>query len=413
MGRIAIIGSGISGLACAEMLRVRHDVTVFEQAPRAGGHARTVMADGVPVDTGFIVYNEVNYPLLTGFFRHLGVETKPSDMSFGVRLEDGAIEFAGTGLRGVFAQPGNLLSRAHWSMLRDTLRFFRSAPSVLTVEGNPSLGEFLDSSKFGSAFRERFLIPMGAAIWSTPPRQMLEFPAKTFVRFFQNHGLLSVSGHHPWRTVMGGSRVYVQKMVARLGTSLRLGTPVTRVAAAEGKVRVAFASTDSESFDAAVFACHSDEALRLIADATQDERAILGAIPFRDNEAVLHTDASMMPKAKAAWASWIYASNTRTDGQQLSVTYWMNRLQSLPRPDLFVTLNPSRAIAGHLVLDRHVFRHPVFSRAAVAAQERLPTIQGRRSLWFCGAWTRYGFHEDGIWSAEKVARGLGGGVPWA
>ena len=413
MARVAIVGSGISGLACAEMLRSRHDVVVFEGAGRPGGHARTLMADGVAVDTGFIVYNEVNYPLLTGFFRHLGIATQSSDMSFGVRLDDGRVEYAASNLRGLFAQPMNILSAAHWSMLRDTLRFFRQAPSVLASPDDPSLGQLLDNMQLGRPFRERFLIPMGAAIWSTPPDQMLAFPAKTFVRFFQNHGLLSISGQHPWRTVSGGSGCYVGKMVQRLGTSLRLAAPVTKVSGQAGNIKLWTSADAPEFFDAVVFACHADETLRLLRDATDDERAVLGAFTFRDNEAVLHRDKRLMPGKKAAWASWIYASNQSGAEQDLSVTYWMNRLQNLQGPDLFVTLNPDREIPEALVLDRYIFRHPVFSRQAIAAQAKLSRIQGQRGAWFCGAWQRYGFHEDGIWSAERVARGLGGVVPWA
>jgi predicted NAD/FAD-binding protein len=413
MGRIAVIGSGISGLACAEMLRGPHDVVVFETADRAGGHSRTVMAGGVPVDTGFIVYNEVNYPLLTAFLRYLGVETERSDMSFGVSLGGGDIEFSATSVRGLFAQPWNALSPAHWSMLCDAVRFFRNAPSVLTAANDPTLGEFLDTLKLGEPFRQRFLIPMGSAIWSTPPNEMLTFPAKTFVRFFQNHGLLTIADQHPWRTIKGGSRVYVKKMMDRLGNALRLSTPVIRLSTETNKVKIWTAHGSPEEFDAVILSCHADQAMQLLSDATANERSILGAFTFRDNEAVLHRDMSFMPKAKSAWASWIFSSDAATTGEQLSVTYWMTRLQNLASPDVFVTLNPVREIAANLVLDRHVFRHPVFSCEAVSAQDQLSHIQGQRGIWYCGAWTRYGFHEDGIWSAERVASALGGGIPWA
>jgi predicted NAD/FAD-binding protein len=413
MGRVAIIGSGISGLACAEMLRDRHDITVFEAADRPGGHARTVFVDGTPVDTGFIVYNEVNYPLLTGFLKHLGVETQPSNMSFGVRLARDNVEFSASGLRGLFAQPKNFISPTHWSMLRDVLRFFRHAPDVLKSPSHPTLLEMLDDLKLGSPFRNRFLIPMGAAIWSTPPQEMLSFPAKTFVRFFQNHGLLSIAGQHPWRTITGGSRKYVEKMVARLGGALRLSTPVTGISGRAGDVRVSTAAGTSERYDAAVLCCHADQSLRLVSDATEEERKILGAFAFRDNEAVLHRDERQMPKARAAWASWIYSTGADPDARHLSVTYWMNQLQSLPGPELFVTLNPDKYIEPGKIVERHVFRHPVFSAAAIDAQERLDAIQGVHGKWFCGAWCRYGFHEDGIWSAERVSRRLGGHVQWA
>lgn len=410
MGRIAIIGAGISGLSCAEMLRTKHDVVVYEAEQRAGGHARTVVADNQPVDTGFIVYNEVNYPCLTKFFKHLNITTEPSDMSFGVRC--GRLEYGASTLRGLFAQPGNLASVPHWSMLKDVLRFFRQAPSILQSPFDPTLGEFLDELKLGAPFRERFLMPMGAAIWSTPAELMMSFPAKTFVTFFQNHGLLSVSGQHPWRTVSGGSRQYVQKIAARLGPALRLGAPVTKVAVQSDGVCVSTARGD-DIFSDVVLACHADVALKTLHAASDDERKVLSAFVFQDNEAVLHRDASVMPRARAAWASWNYAAAGRDDLKTLSVTYWMNRLQNLPGSNLFVTLNPLKPVPNEMVIDRHVFRHPVFSREAIAAQDGIGRIQGRHHLWFCGAWQRYGFHEDGIWSAERVARQLGAPAPWA
>lgn len=413
MPSIAIIGSGISGLSLAEMLRTRQNVTVLEAEPRAGGHARTLSCAGTQVDTGFIVYNEVNYPLLTAFFAHLGIATKPSDMSFGVRIGEGGGEtsFCGSSLNGLFADRRNLLSCSHWSMLADTLRFFRAARRVLDAADDPTLGEFLDRLKLGIPFRERFLIPMGAAIWSTPAAKMLDFPAKAFVRFFDNHGLLSVKGHHPWRTVKGGSRVYVERIGERLGERLRLGASVERVEAKADGVTVT-TRQGTQRFDHAVFACHADEALRLIAQPTNIEADILGSFQFQDNLAVLHRDSRLMPRAKAAWASWVYAAGGAGETQRVSVTYWMNRLQGLGSGDLFVTLNPDREIAPSLVLDRHTFRHPLFSQRAIEAQARLGDIQGKRGLWFCGAWQRNGFHEDGIWSATRVARAFGYEGKW-
>ena len=415
MSSIAIIGSGISGLACAEMLRSQYDVTVFEAETRAGGHARTLSIAGTPVDTGFIVYNEINYPLLTAFFRHLGLETKPSDMSFGVRIGEAADEtsFSGSSLSGIFADRRNLISSAHWSMLRDTLHFFRKARRVFDDPNEPALGAFLDTLGVGRPFRQRFLIPMGAAIWSTPAHRMLYFPAKTFVRFFDNHGLLSVRGHHPWRTVRGGSRSYVDNLVTRLGERLRLGTAALRIEVSSSSTFVTTNRHEKERFDEVILACHADQALRLIGQPTRAEADILGAFEFQDNLAVLHTDPNLMPKIRAAWASWVYASGTAHKDSAVSVTYWMNRLQGLTGPDLFITLNPDRAIAEQTVLDRHVFRHPVFSKRAIEAQARIGDIQGKRRLWFCGAWQRYGFHEDGIWSADRVARSLGWDGAWA
>jgi hypothetical protein len=414
--RIAVVGSGISGLSCAHLLSGAHDVVLFEAGPRPGGHSRTVMvprAGGpLPVDTGFIVYNEVNYPLLTKFFAALSVPTKPSDMSFGVRYGNGELEFCASSLDGLFAQRKNALSPRYLRMLADILRFFRSARVVFDEPGDPTLGEFVERLAPGAWFKDRFLVPMGAAIWSTPPRQMLDFPAKTFVRFFQNHGLLSVNGHHPWRTVDGGSQQYVRRIAERLGSKIRTSAPVRQVRASENGFEVVTGSGEKDNFDEVVLAAHADASLAMLADPTPDERRILGAFQFRDNEAVLHGDARLMPQAKAAWASWVYAAGGPAEGDRVSVTYWMNRLQSLPGGDVFVSLNPDREIDPAAVIDRHVFRHPVFSRAAIAAQEEILSIQGKRGLWFCGAWQRNGFHEDGLWSAVRVAEARGVSIPW-
>lgn len=416
MARIAVVGAGISGLACADLLKQDHDVVLLEAEARLGGHSRTIVvpgpADPLPVDTGFIVYNEVNYPLLTKFFADLAVPTKPSDMSFGLRYGEGELEFCGSSLDGIFAQRKNIASPRYLRMLADILRFFRSAKLVHEEPGDPTLGEFIDRLAPGDWFRERFLVPMGAAIWSTPPRDMLQFPARTFIRFFENHGLLSVDGHHRWRTVDGGSEQYVRRIRERLGASVRVGTPVREVRASQNGWSVVTTGGEADHFDEVVLATHADTALSVISDPTPDERRILGAFAFRDNEAVLHTDSRLMPKAKAAWASWVYASAGPASDHQVSVTYWMNRLQSLPGRDIFVSLNPDREIDPDQIIDRHVFRHPVFSKAAVAAQDEIPTIQGQRGLWFCGAWQRNGFHEDGLWSAVRVATAKGASTPW-
>ncbi len=417
MARIAVVGSGISGLSCAYLLKNAHDVVVLEGEARPGGHSRTIHVPRpggpLPVDTGFIVYNEVNYPHLTKLFASLSVPTKPSDMSFGVRYGDGELEFCASSLQGLFAQRKNMVSPRYLRMLADIMRFFRSAKLALDEPGDPTLGEFIDRLAPGDWFKDRFLVPMGAAIWSTPPRQMLDFPAKTFVRFFDNHGLLSVNGHHPWRTVDGGSEQYVRRIIDRLGSKVRTGDPVREVRAAQGGFEVVTSKGERERFDEVVLAAHADASLAMIADPTPEERRILGAFKFRDNEGVLHTDARLMPNAKAAWASWVYGASASDTGNDVSVTYWMNKLQSLPGDDVFVSLNPDREIDPAKVVDRHVFRHPVFSREAVAAQAEIPSIQGRRSLWFCGAWQRNGFHEDGLWSAVRVAEAKGVPIPWA
>ncbi|MCB1521308.1 MAG: FAD-dependent oxidoreductase [Hyphomicrobiaceae bacterium] len=416
--RIAVVGSGISGLACAYLLAEDDDVVLFERDARIGGHARTLDAelDGAtrPVDTGFIVFNSVNYPLLTNLFRHLDVATETSDMSFAVSYDDGKLEFSGSSLKGLFAQPSNIVSPKYWRMLRDILAVFRGAPRILDAPGDPSLGEMLDSLGTGAWARDRFFLPMGAAIWSTPPGQIRAMPAKSFVRFFQNHGLLSVSGHHQWRTVTRGSRSYVARIAAASKARVRLAAPVTRIVeAAGGGFEVVTADLAREAFDEVVLACHADTALALLAAPTPDERDVLGAFSFRDNEVVLHLDAALMPRRRNAWASWCYAAGGAETNQRMSVTYWMNALQNLPAPDIFVSVNPHRHIAEKLVIDRHTFRHPVMSPDAIAAQRRIPDIQGKRGLWFCGAWQRWGFHEDGLWSAVRVAEAKGRRLPWA
>ncbi len=416
MARIAIVGSGISGLGCAYLLGGDHDIVVFEQARQAGGHSRTVTIQGptsqTAVDTGFIVYNEANYPLLTRLFKELNVATEPSNMSFGVSYNDGELEFCGNSLGGLFAQRGNLVSPAYWSMLRDILLFFRKAPAVLADPGEPSVAELINRMRLGNPFRDKFLLPMAAAIWSSPPGDILDMPAKTLVRFFANHNLLSAAGHHTWRTVSGGSRQYVANLEARLGTRLRVGDGVVKIEPGANGQHVVLTKTGArESFDEVVLACHADTALQLIASPTDAEQAILGAFAFRDNHAVLHSDERLMPKRKAAWASWVYAAGGPGTARRMSVTYWMNKLQNLPGAPCFVTLNPHIEIPDHKIYDRHTFRHPVFTRTAIAAQDELPSIQGRRGLWFCGAWQRYGFHEDGLWSAVRVAQAKGG-RPW-
>ncbi len=386
MSRIAVVGAGISGLACADLLGATHDVVLFEVESRLGGHARTLDVETnvdtiTPVDTGFIVYNEVNYPLLKAMFRAYGVSTHKSDMSFGVTYNDGELEYCSSSVPGLFAQPKNLVSRPFLGMLADILKFFKEAETVFAVPGDPTLEDLIRQLRLGPWFKDRFLIPMGAAIWSTPPEQMLAFPAKTFVRFFKNHNLLTVSQHHQWRTVTGGSRAYVETMKKRLGDRARTGAPVARVEAhQQGGFNVIVQGQPPEHFDEVVFATHADQALRLIAEPTRDERQVLGAFGFRDNLAVLHRDKALMPKRKAAWASWVYAAGGPEKNSEVQLTYWMNQLQGFGGDDIFVTLNPTREIPANKVIDRHVFRHPVFSREAVAAQQALPAIQGQRGL---------------------------------
>lgn len=403
--KIAVIGAGISGLGAAYLLHRQNDVTVFEKNAYTGGHSRTLEVEGIPVDTGFIVYNEPNYPLLSVLFRHLGVATQKSEMSFGASIADGFLEYSS---KAPFAQRKNILRPAYLRMVADILRFNCMAERYIDMP-DITLGECLDRLGMGEWFRRYYILAMGAAIWSCSATTMLAFPAGTFLRFFKNHGLLTVSNQPQWYTVTGGSQAYVRKLTAGFADKIRLNTAARSVLRTEDDIVVTDVGGQKHAFDRVIFASHADEALRLLENPTAQEKSILGAFSYQDNEAVLHSDASLMPKNKSCWASWIYLSETKiSDAPSVSLTYWMNNLQNLPaETPLFVTLNPGRAPQAGLVHDRHKFSHPVFNCAAVTAQSRLTDIQGKNRSHFCGAWTRYGFHEDGLMSGVAVAKDLG------
>ena len=416
--RVAVVGGGIAGLSTAWLLSKTHRVTLFEAEPRLGGHTHTVdvTLEGVtaPVDTGFLVYNERTYPALTALFRHLDVQTVESDMSFSVRIADSGLEWAGSDLNALFAQRRNLLRPAFWQMLRDVLRFNREATALAGAQAGTeqSLGRFLSERGFSAAFRDWYLLPMAGAIWSCPPQQMLAYPARTFFRFCANHGLLQISDRPRWRTVAGGGRKYVERLAAAL-TDVRLNTPVESVRRVPAGVEVLMAG-GSERFDDVILACHSDQSLRLLADADHDERAVLGAIPYQINEAVLHTDEWLLPRSRRAWSAWNYQAAAVADGDKpVGVSYLINRLQPLPfAQPVIVTLNPADAPREDRVLKRLQYAHPVFDVASDAAQARIAALQGRRGTWFCGAWTGFGFHEDGLRSALAVAADFGVVAPW-
>ncbi len=421
--RIAVIGSGIAGLGAAWALGRRHEVTLYEKDARAGGHSNTVDVPTprgvVPVDTGFIVFNEPNYPNLTRFFDALGVETERSNMSFAVSLADGALEWAGDNVLKLFAQKRNLFRPSFHAMWSDILRFNKKARADMSAGalGGLSLGDYLNAHGFSDSFRDNYLLPMGAAIWSTPAPEMLAFPAESFVRFFDNHSLLNGFATPAWRTVTGGSRSYVRKALADMRAEVRLGCAVARVTREADAVRVEDRDGGVARFDQVVLACHSDQALRLLGDPTDAERRLLGAIRYAPNVAILHRDPALMPRRKLVWSSWNYMSRTRPgpteDAGPVSVTYWMNKLQNIDRRDpLFVSLNPAAPPRADLEIARFDYDHPQFDRAALAAQAQLAEIQGRAGTWFCGAWCGHGFHEDGLTSALEVAERLGAPAPW-
>lgn len=417
--RIAVVGSGIAGLSAAWLLARTHTVTLFEANDYLGGHTHTVdvTLDGItaPVDTGFLVFNDRTYPNLIALFDHLGVAASKSDMSFSVRLEEPRLEWAGSNLTAVFAQRRNLLRPAFWGMLGDILRFNREASAIArSAPGSKqSLGSFLDARRYGRAFRDWYLLPMAGAIWSCPTAAMLRYPAHTFFRFCDNHGLLQVSNRPQWRSVIGGARTYVEKMAAAIA-DVRTGTPVATVRRRAQGAEVCLASGDSESFDAVVLACHSDQALRLLADADSAERRVLGAIGYQDNEVVLHTDEQFLPRSREAWSAWNYHADRDADpARPVAVSYLINKLQTLPfAQPVVVTLNPSHQPRADRVIDRYTYAHPVFDVGSLAAQAQLPQLQGHRNTWYCGAWAGYGFHEDGLKAGMAVAAGLGVIAPW-
>jgi len=412
--RIAIIGSGVSGLVSAWLLSKHHAVTLFEAESYLGGHTHThdieLPSGRYRVDTGFIVHNPVNYPLLTRLFAELGVRTQATTMSFAVRHRTSNLEYNAASLSSLFCQRRNLVSPRFLGMIRDLLRFYRESPRLLEGSGpGPTLGEYLTQRRFGAAFRDEHLIPMASALWSAPPAQILSFPARYLVQFMANHQMLRVRDRPLWRVVHGGSATYVEALRARWTVTERLDCPVRRVTRDADAVTLA---TDAglERFDQVVFACHSDQALALLSDASSVESEVLGAIRYQPNQAVLHTDAAPMPRNPRAWAAW--NALIEGEGGGCTVSYCMNLLQGIASPEpLIVTLNPPRPIDPRKILRTMTYHHPIYSHASVAAQARKAEIQGRRRSWFAGAYWGWGFHEDGMRSAVAVADALG--APWA
>jgi len=416
--KIAVVGSGISGLSAAWLLAKKHQITVFEANNYAGGHSNAVdvQLDGqqAAVDTGFLVFNEKTYPNLIQLFSLLNLTIANTDMSFSVRLQQENLEWAGSNLASLFAQKRNIVRPKFWQMINDILRFNRQALPLLAIAKAEqlSLGQLLHQEKYSQAFKDWYLLPMGAAIWSTPSADMLDFPAESFIQFCLNHGLLQISDRPQWLTIKGSSRQYVKQLCAGIG-DVRLNTPVIAVSSHEHGVHI---QTEHEhlSFDKVILACHTDQSLALLQSPTPEQHSLLSAIRYTPNQAYLHTDSSVMPKNRQAWAAWNYAQNSAQDTHQaVAVTYWLNKLQPLPfTTPLFVTLNPCQPIDEQYILQRFDYAHPQLDAAAYQAQQRLATIQGKDNLYFCGAWASYGFHEDGLKSGMRVAKLLGADIPW-
>lgn len=410
--RIAIVGGGISGMAAAYQLADQFHVTLFESEKSLGGHARTVMAGlngDQPVDTGFIVFNYVNYPHLTRMFQDLDVPVEKSDMSFGATIDGGRIEYGLRSLNAMTAQKQNLARPSYYRMVRDIFKFNAQA-AALAKSDDVTIGDLIKEMRLGDWFRRYYLMPICGAIWSTPATEIDAFPAKSLVQFFKNHALLSHKGQHQWWTVSGGSVSYVRRLKENLrlrGVEIREGAAVEAVKRTPGSAIVSAKGCEAESFDQVIMACHSDDALRLLTDASVDERTALSNLRYQDNHMVLHRDVDQMPKRRACWSSWVYKADLKDDRPEIGVTYWMNRLQNIREDDpMFVSLNPATPVRDELIYDQKMFRHPVFDGAALKAQRAIADMQGMHNTWFAGAYLRHGFHEDGFASAMRVARAI-------
>lgn len=411
--RIAIIGGGISGLAAAWLMSQRHRVTLFEAETRLGGHARTVVAgkrSDQPVDTGFIVFNYANYPNLTKLFERLGVPVAKSNMSFGASFDGGRFEYSLSGLDEIFATRRAIADPRHWRMIRDILRFNKHGLGIAQADSSLSIGGLLQRLGTGVWFRDRYILPFSGAIWSTPTAKILDFPAHAMMEFFRNHALLGYEGQHQWYTVQGGSIEYVTRLTAyldRAGVRLRTGAPVETVTRTPMGVSVKAHAAEAEDFDEVIFATHSDVTLRLLGDASARETAALAAVRYQKNDAILHCDTDFMPRRRKCWSSWVYTERGPQDRDRISLSYWMNSLQPIPHDDpIFVTLNANHPVRQECIYDTYSFDHPVYDAGALQAQADIRSWNGTNRTWFCGAWMRSGFHEDGFASAVDVARAM-------
>lgn len=410
---IAIIGTGISGLGVANMISPYHKIKIYEKNSYIGGHTRTIditTPNGeIPVDTGFIVFNKRNYPLLTSLFSHLNVPIEKSDMSFGASINNGWLEYGSMSLKNMFTQKSNIFNIKFLGMIKDILKFNRNARSYLNCKPEITLKDCLEDLNLGQWFQEYYLLAMGGAIWSTPISSMLKFPAKTFIRFFENHGLLTVNDHPQWYTVKNGSREYIKLITKSFSDDIFLNRGVIKVVRDENKISIYDDKGHIENYDEVIFACHADQALKMIEKPSLKEKKVLSNFTYQPNRIIVHSDINFMPKRKGAWASWVYLSNTTEDlNSHVSLSYWMNNLQPLNTDiPIIVTLNPSREPIQNLIYDEYYFEHPVFDTKAIKSQEEINNIQGENRFWFCGAYQRYGFHEDGLWSAVNVAQKMG------
>ncbi|MCL4677310.1 MAG: NAD(P)-binding protein [Alphaproteobacteria bacterium] len=413
--KIAIIGTGISGLGAAYLLHKLHDVTVYEKNSYIGGHSRTIDVDlggrKTPLDTGFIVFNNWNYPNLMGLFTHLGVAYEKSDMSFGISISGGWLEYSSSN---IFAQRRNLLRPEFYGMLKDIINFNRKALALSEQKPDITLQECLNELKLGSWFQRYYILAMGAAIWSCPVDTIMQFPAKTFLRFFKNHGLLNLVERPQWYTVTGGSREYISKMTKPYEHRIKHNTAALSVTPMDGKVNVIDSKGETAQYDHVILASHADQSREILQTQDTEVKNILSGFTYQKNRIVVHKDQSFMPKSRKCWASWVYLCEDRKDNKpSVSLTYWMNNLQNLDADHpVFVTLNPDKMPKRALTIEEHTFMHPVFDKTAINAQEKIKTIQGRNNIWFCGAYQRYGFHEDGLMSAIEVSKALGAKIPW-
>jgi predicted NAD/FAD-binding protein len=415
METLAIVGTGIAGLGCAHFLRHRYALTLYEKGQHVGGHANTVLVEdesgSVPIDTGFMTYNEVTYPNLTRLFRELGIAAQPSCMSFSVQHLPAKLEFCGSSLNRLFGQRRNLFNARFWQMLLTINRFNQEALDSLNCarEDGQSLGEYLRERNYGDQFRDFYLMPMSCAVWSTPPERMLQFPATTLLRFFHNHGFLGLHTQHPWLSVAGGARRYVEKLSTPFRERIHLRRGVTQVRRGAAKVAVTDESGHTERYDRVILACHADQALAVLGEADEFEHRVLREFKYQPNTAVLHTDAAVMPRTRRCWSSWNYRVAGGTDGAPAASTvYWINSLQNIAsRRNYFISINGEPTLHSQAILQRIRYEHPLFDCGAIRAQRDLPQLNRRgNGVYFCGSYFRYGFHEDALGSALELSREL-------